>query len=254
MARTMTTEEEGRVTGPAAPLKPPTLPKRFYKEVAVGEADGLNVVKLDGRIVKTPGRAALGVADAAIADAMAAEWDAQVETINPTLMPITRIANTAIDAVSAKMDETRADIVAYAGNDLLCYRAESPESLAARQAEHWDPLLRWVADELNAPLRVAAGVLPIDQALESLEGFHNALGRFDPLGLAALHVATTLTGSAVLALAVAQRRLGPEEAWTAAHIDEDWQIAQWGAVTEAIERRQARWRDMAAASMILDKS
>ncbi len=248
------TKDEGRGSATASALKPPELPKRFYKEVSVGEEGDLKVVKLDGRVVKTPGRAPMGVSDPDLANAMAEEWDAQVETINPALMPLTRIVNTAIDAVAGKMAETRADIVAYAGNDLLCYRADSPEALAARQAEHWDPLLRWVADEFNASLRVATGILPVDQAPESLEGFDRALGRFDPLGIAALHVATTLTGSAVLALAVAQSRLAGEEAWTAAHIDEDWQMAQWGTDAEAIQRREARWRDMAAASLILSRS
>ena len=247
-------EPDHRTSRQPAKLKPPELPKRFYRDVAAREEAGLRVITLDGRVAKTPGRAPLGVSDETIAEAMVAEWDAQTEKINPVLMPVTRIVNSAIDAVSDKMEETRADIVAYAGNDLLCYRADAPEALTARQAEHWDPLLRWVLDEFGARLEVAAGILPIDQPPESVKRLGSALVQFDSLGLAALHVATTLTGSAVLALAVAHRRLDPAEAWTAAHIDEDWQIAQWGAVAEATERREARWRDMAAASLILSRS
>jgi chaperone required for assembly of F1-ATPase len=226
-------------------------PKRFYEKVSVAEEDGGHVVMLDHRRLKTPGRATLALADRALAEALAAEWEAQTETINAALMPLTRIANSAIDGVARQMDATRADIVAYAGNDLLCYRAESPAELAARQAELWDPLLGWAEREFGARLLTGEGIVPVRQPDEALARIGAALGSIEPLPLAALHVATTLTGSAIIAMAVAFGRLAPEEAWAAAHVDEDWQIAQWGEDAEARARREMRWRDMEAAALVL---
>ncbi|MHA1559373.1 MAG: ATP12 family chaperone protein [Alphaproteobacteria bacterium] len=227
------------------------LPRRFYTNVELAEEGDLYVVSLDGRRAKTPGRAPLGVSDRAIGEALTAEWEAQAEVIDPAAMPLTRIVNSSIDGVSKNMDEACRDIAAYAGNDLLCYRADGPEGLVARQTAAWDPLLGWLIDEYGVRLQVGTGVLPLTQSDNELGRIVDLLAPFEALPLTAAHVVTTLTGSAVLGLSVALGRQSPEEAWSAAHIDEDWQIDQWGAVPEAGARRESRWREMAAAALIL---
>ncbi len=183
---------------------------------------------------------------------VAREWERQGETLDPADMPVTRLLNSAIDGVAKAMDETRAEIVRYAGSDLLCYRAEGPEALAERQRAACDPVLAWAAETLGARFIIAAGVMHIAQPEDSLEAFRKAVEPFDdPVALAALSVVTTLTGSAVLALAVARGRLAADDAWRIAHVDEDFQIERWGADEEAMARRRARWREMAAAAGVL---
>jgi chaperone required for assembly of F1-ATPase len=236
---------------PGKRSRPSELPRRFYKKAELAAEDDLFVVSLDRRRAKTPGRAPLGVPDRVVGEALAAEWDAQIEVIDPATMPLTRIVNTSIDGVSKKLGDACRDIAAYAVNDLLCYRADSPEGLVARQAAAWDPLLEWIFDEFGVRLQVGTGVLPLTQSDHVAGRIVDLLGPFEALPLTATHVVTTLTGSAVLALSVALGRQTPEEAWFAAHIDEDWQIDQWGAVPEATERRESRWREMAAAALIL---
>jgi chaperone required for assembly of F1-ATPase len=164
-------------------------------------------------------------------------------------MPLTRLLNSAIDGVANTMAETRADILSYAGSDLLCYRAEEPDTLVARQAHAFDPVLRWAAESLSARLNVTTGVIHVVQPPEALAAIGAALDACDsPVGLAALSVMTTLTGSALLALAVARGFLPAEAAWRAAHIDEDFQAERWGADAEAMVRREARWREFEAAA------
>ena len=232
----------------------PVRPKRFYEFVTLADtAKGIEI-HLDGRPLRTPARAPLRVAVVPIAEAIVAEWQAQLETIDPSSMPVTRISNSAIDAVAPDVEAARLEIVAYAGDDLLCYRAEGPAGLVQRQALGWDPLLSWAATELGARLAVREGILPLKQPPESIAGFAAALEMLDPLALAALHVATTLTGSAILAMSVARGLSTADAAWQAAHIDEDWQAEQWGADPEAIARREQKWRDMNAASFILTNS
>ena len=227
------------------------LPKRFYEAAGVVERDGLFAVALDGRVARTPAKALLAVKSRALAEAMAQEWNRQSETIDPSAMPVTRIVNSAIDGVSREMAAVATDIVRYAGSDLLCYRAAEPESLVGRQREAWDPLLDWAADEMGARLVVAKGVTFVEQPAAALAAIAEVVEPFSPVPLAALHVITTLTGSAILALAVAGERLEPEAAWAAAHIDEDHQAQLWGQDAEAQERRAARWHDMEAAARIL---
>jgi chaperone required for assembly of F1-ATPase len=165
-------------------------------------------------------------------------------------MPLTRLLNSAIDGVSRTMDETRAEILKYAGSDLLCYRAEEPEALAERQRLAFDPILAWAAETLGARFRLGAGVMHVEQPPESIEAVRRALEDFDdPVALAALSAMTTLTGSALLALAIARGFLSPEVAWQAAHVDEDFQAERWGADSEAMARREARWREMEAAAL-----
>ncbi len=229
------------------------FPKRFYKKAAfAGTADGY-AIQLDGKQARTPGRAPLIVSSERIAQALATEWEAQVEIIDPRTMPLTRIVNISIDGVASRMAEVRAGIVAYAGTDLICYWAETPDSLVARQAAAWSPLLDWANAELGAPLVHGQGIAHRAQAPEALSAIDRSLEGYDPIALAALHTITTLTGSAVLALAVAKGRLTAAEAWSAAHVDEDWQIEKWGEDHEAAKRRAARWKEMAAAALILGR-
>lgn len=229
----------------------PEFPRRFYKQASFAKSGDGYAIQLDGKQARTPGRAPLVVSSERLAQALAAEWEAQVGIIDPRTMPLTRIVNSAIDGVTSRMDEVRAGVVAYAGSDLLCYWAESPEGLVARQAAAWSPLLDWAETELRARFMKSAGIAHVGQPPEALAAIDRAIVGYDPVALAALHTITTLTGSAILALAVAKGRLTPAQAWSAAHIDEDWQIEKWGEDFEAAQRRAARWREMEAAGLIL---
>jgi chaperone required for assembly of F1-ATPase len=228
-----------------------SLPKRFYKTVSVEDKEAGLALLLDGKPVRTPGKAPLVLPTRALAEAVAEEWRGQGDRIDPATMPLTKLANSAIDGVSGREQAVIDDIMAYAGSDLLCYRADAPRGLIEAQRNHWDPILAWAESALGAPLALAEGVVHVAQPQASLDRLkHKLLGR-DKFGLAALHVLTALSGSALLALAVAEARATPEEAWQAAHVDEDWQIAQWGEDAEAAARRAARWRDFAAAARLL---
>ena len=174
-------------------------PKRFYQEVAV-RADGLGAaVLLDGKPIRTPAKAQLRMPNAALAEAVAQEWRAQGERIEPETMPLTKLANSAIDGVRGREEAVIDDILAFAGSDLVCYRAEGPEELVALQGQHWDKVLAFAKDDLAAPLKLAQGVAHIEQKRASLDRIRHCLGAFDAFSLAALHVMTTLTGSALLA-------------------------------------------------------
>jgi chaperone required for assembly of F1-ATPase len=242
-------------TGSAQSDRP--LPKRFYKEVGVeaetpdgGAPGGAWCLLLDGRPVKTPGKVSLAVPSAALAEEIAQEWRAQDEFIDPESMPITKIVNSAIDGVSGREKEVAADIVAFAGSDLVCYRAEEPAELVVRQAEAWDPVLRWAQDVLGAHFVLAEGVMPVAQPEDALRAFASAIDGYESLELCALHVMTTLTGSAILSLAHARGAMSAELVWAAAHVDEDFQIAQWGEDDEAAARREKRLREFQAASLV----
>jgi chaperone required for assembly of F1-ATPase len=231
------------------------LPRRFYKEAAAGPHEGGFALLLDGRVVKTPARRPLAVPSRAVAEALAAEWDRQGERIDPATMPLTRIVNAAIDQVAGEMAAVRAEIVKYAGTDLVCYRADGPASLVEAQAAAWDPLVLWAREALGARLVLAEGVIAVAQHAAALAAIDRAVASLvDPLTLAALSTVTTLTGSAVIALAVARRHLSAEQAWAAALADEDWQISQWGKDEAAMLARAFRWREMAAAALILGAS
>lgn len=232
----------------------PSLPKRFYKDVTVADEGGQAAILLDGRPVRTPGKASLAVPVAALAEAIAEEWRAQGEEIDPRTMPLTKLANSAIDGVVGKEGPVVDDILAHAGSDLLCYRASGPEGLLALQAEHWDPVLAWAAGALSAPLSLAEGVMHVSQPEASIAALRAEIEGLDAFRLAALHVMTALTGSALLPLAVARHQLTPDQAWTAAHVDEDWEIGQWGEDAEAKVRRENRKRDFDAAARVLQLS
>ena len=233
-------------------LKP--LPKRFYKEVSVAAADGDTCsVLLDGRTVRTPAKQPLAVPTRKLAEILAAEWEAQTEVIDPGQMPVTRIVNTALDGVAKDQRSVFDDILRFAGTDMLCYRADSPEGLVARQNEIWNPVLDWAQQTLGARFILAEGVIHQEQPEEALAAYAEGLRAFaTPLGLTCIHTVTSLTGSALLALAFASGRLSAEEAWTAAHVDEDWQIEHWGTDEEAFRRRENRWQEMQATAAVLD--
>src|SRR6476619_3597935 len=217
--------------------------KRFYSEVATKDEGVAVGVRLDGKPVRTPGKAPFVVPNKAVAEAIGEEWRGQGARIDPATMPLTRLANSVIDGVKGHEEAMIGDVLNYAGSDLICYRAEVPSNLVARQTKHWDPVVVWAKQDLGVPMRLAEGVMHVAQSPASLDTLRMRLRQFDSWSLAALHVMTGISGSALLALAVALRRLSPEGAWAAAHVDEDWQISQWGEDEEARARRQSRWRD-----------
>jgi chaperone required for assembly of F1-ATPase len=228
--------------------------KRFYAGVGVSEAeDGGYAVTLDGRPIRTPSGRIVLIPAREIAEAVAAEWEAQNDTIDPLTMPMTRFANSVVEAVADRADVVAADVAKYFGSDLLFYRAGHPEGLVAREAKHWDPVLFWAADEIGAHFILAEGIVHVRQPDEAIAAARAALPD-DPWSIAALHVVTTLTGSALLALALARGVLDADAVWFAAHVDEDWNAEQWGADEEAVERRAARSVDFRAAARILGVS
>lgn len=217
--------------------------KRFWKQATVEPTDSGFTVRLDGRPVKTPAKTLLVVPTRALAEAVAAEWEAQQGTVRPETMPFTRSANSALDKVTPQFDAVVDMLAAYGGTDLLCYRATGPEALVARQAAAWDPLLDWSAATLGAPLRAVAGVMHIAQDPASLAALHGPVAAMTPFQLAAFHDLVAISGSLVLALAVTHGRLSTPEAWRLSRIDEDWQIEQWGDDEEAAELSAVREAD-----------
>ena len=248
-------DDNGRSVDPmeaARRLTAPPRQARFYKEARMAAgADGYTL-QLDGRRAMTPGRRPLTVPGAGLADAIAAEWNAQTDVIAPATMPVTRLANTAIDGVAERLAEVRGEVLAYAGTDLLFYRAGEPEGLVARQQAAWDPILAWAENRYGARFVLAEGIVHVEQPPATLAALAAALERFDaPFRLAALHLATTLSGSALIALALAEGARDAETAWTAAHVDEDWNIFEWGEDAEAAARRAQRFADFKAAALAL---
>ena len=252
---------------PFAPIDPYALSrreqaasqlKRFYKMASVEERGGVFLPLLDGRPVKTPARKDLRLPTLRAAQEVADEWNRQSDTVLPGSMPFTRLVNTALDGVATTMGEVQADIVRFAASDLLCYRAEGPAELVERQTRQWDPVLAWSRETLGARFALAQGVMFVDQPAPSLAAIDRAVERAmgspeaASLRLASLHLMTTLTGSALLALAVACGAITAPEAWAKAHVDEDFQTGRWGEDAEAMMRRAHRWADMAAAARLIE--
>ncbi|WGR91662.1 MULTISPECIES: ATP12 family protein [unclassified Bradyrhizobium] len=224
--------------------------KRFYKSAGVAEADGGFSVTLDDRSIRSPSGKPIVVPSRAIADTIAAEWNAQGETIDPLTMPLTRFANSVVEGVIDRVDEVSEDAAKFLGSDMLFYRAGHPEALVAREAAHWDPVLFWAADTLGAHFILAEGIMHVGQPEAAIAAARAAFPA-DPWSVAAVHVVTTLTGSALLALALAHGFRDEDQVWAAAHVDEDWNIEKWGVDEEVAARRAARLVDFKAAAGIL---
>ena len=222
-------------------------PKRFWKTATAEATEGGFTVALDGRAVRTPAKAPLVVPTHAMAAALAAEWDAQDGKVDPGTMPVTRMANSAIDKVAVQKPAVVAMLAEYGGSDLLCYRATHPAGLIEKQAESWDPWLAWAANALDAPLVTVSGVMPVAQPAASLSRLHDRLAAFDPFALAAVHDFVAITGSLVLGLAMADGKLSATAAFPLSRIDEDWQIAAWGEDEEAAELAARKRADLIAA-------
>ncbi|MET0369125.1 MAG: ATP12 family protein, partial [Methylobacterium sp.] len=227
----------------------PALPRRFYKEAGFAPAEGGFRLTLDGRSANTPARNPLLLPSETLAEAVAAEWGAQATEIDPAKMPLTRLANTAIDGVSQRLDAVADDLCAYAQTDLLAYRAAGPDNLVSAQARAWDPVLDWAYEAFGARLILSEGVMHVTQPPQSVQALSDAVRQVrDPFKLAALHTLTTLSGSLILALAVLHGRLDPAEAWAAAHVDETYQADVWGRDEEAEERLAVRRAEFEAAA------
>jgi chaperone required for assembly of F1-ATPase len=226
--------------------------KRFYKEALAAPHEGGFAVTLDGRVARTPAKAGLIVPSQTLAQALAAEWAAQGEVLEPHAMPLTRLVNSALDGVAKAMAETAASVVAYAASDLVMFRAEETPALAARQAQAFDPVLAFAEARLGARFLLAGGLMPVAQPETSLAAVRAAVeAHSEPIALTALADLTSLSGSVLIALAVAHGELEADQAWAAAHVDEEFQIERWGRDDEAQARRDARGRDFAAAAFVL---
>jgi chaperone required for assembly of F1-ATPase len=215
-------------------------PRRFYKTVTVGEADGGHVVLLDGRAPKTPSGRRVILPTPALAALVAADWDAQAVEIDSLRMPAQRLAATAIDRVGGVRDDVADEIARYAGSDLLCYRAESPAGLVEAQSRSWDPMLDWAAEDLGLRLTAVSGIIHSPQPEGALNRVRALALGLDDFGLTALAHATSLFGSAVLALALQRCRLDGRKAHDIARLDEAWQEERWGVDYEAADRTAAR--------------
>jgi len=228
----------------------PALRRRFYEQATVAETqDGYSVL-LDGRMIRSPARRPLAAPVRPLAEAIAAEWQNQGEMVDPGTMPLTRLANSVIDGVAFAPDPVRAEIAKYLGSDLVFYRAGFPEPLVQRQAVHWDPMVAWARDGLGARFVLSTAIVHVRQPDHALTAAAAAIPK-DPWRLGAVHSITTLTGSALIALAVAHGRLSVDAAWAAAHVDEDWNMEQWGRDELALERRSFRRAEMDAAATVL---
>lgn len=221
--------------------------KRFFTTATAGETTGGYTVLLDGKPMHTPAKAPLVVRSKQLAEAIAAEWQVQGETIMPSALPLTRLAGTAIDLVAQRREPVVAEIAEYAATDLVCYRADQPSELATRQRHAWQPHLDW-AGTRYAPLTVTAGIAPVTQAPEALAVYRRAVAAYDDMTLAALHLATTTLGSLVLALALIEGRIAADEAFAAAELDQSFQIERWGEDAEAMARRGAVRDDVGIAA------
>jgi chaperone required for assembly of F1-ATPase len=227
-----------------------TLRQRFYDKATTAAAEGGHAIRLDGKPVRTPAGRLLAAPTLALAEAIAAEWQAQEGVIDPAKMPLTRLANAIIDGVVDKAQPVADEVAKYLGSDLLLYRADAPAGLVRRQADHWDPILAWVREALGADFKLGQGVIHVVQPDAALTAARAAIPS-DPWRLGAVHTATTLTGSALIALALARGAVSAEAAWEAAHVDEDWNMAQWGRDELAMQRRAFRLAEFQAAAMVL---
>jgi len=220
-----------------------TRRKRFYKTATVTDDNG---IALDGRQVRTPMKQPLRLPTRALAEAIAREWEGQGDTIDPSTLILTKLANTAIDRVAGDRQRIADEIVKFAGADQVSYRSHEPEDLVARQAEHWNPVLDWAMAQLDAPFVTTTGIFHRQQSAEALGALARHVEKLDPWSLTALHNLATITGSALIAAMLAEGALDREAAWRAAFVDEDWEIELWGSDEEAMQRRAALRREFDA--------
>jgi chaperone required for assembly of F1-ATPase len=225
--------------------------KRFYKTAAAVETDQGYAVQLDGRPVKTPAKSVLILPGRALADAVAAEWEAQGEDIDAHEMRLTRLANSAIDRVVEHRDNVISEIAGYAETDLVCYRSEFPEELADHQAAGWDPLVSWARDRHGVELEITTGLLPIEQSRACIDTVRAVVATFDAFALAGLHMVTVSSGSVVIGLAVAENKIDGTAAWEVSLIDETFQLTEWGEDPDATKRRAGLRADIAAGDAFL---
>ncbi len=237
--------------GRAQHLNKVELPRRFYKEVGVGSAPGGYAVTLDGRSPRTPGQKPVVVHQRTLAEAMAIEWSAQGEFIDPRSMPVTRLVNSAIEAGEDRLPALRDEIVKFAGNDLLLYRAETPRELIAEQERVWDAVLVMLARRFGIGFQPTIGIMHQPQPRSTLDRLAASLATADLVEVVALNSLTGITGSGLLAIALREGLMDAEDVWVAAHVDEDFNIRLWGEVEEARERRDKRRLDFDAAVRVL---
>lgn len=221
--------------------------KRFYKAVTVVPGEAGFEIQLDGRPVRTPARAALLLPHSPLAEAVADEWRAQGDDIDPRSMPFTGLANGALDQIAPNRESFAAGIARYAESDLLCYRAEGPAELVDREAAAWDPLLDWARQRYDVAFRVTRGIIPVEQPAETLDRLNAAVAALDPFTLAGLSVLVTLSGSLVCGLAIVEGGYDADRVWEASEIDEAWEVEQWGEDAEATARAERRRAEFASA-------
>lgn len=225
--------------------------KRFWKAVSVEPTDGAWEIRLDGCPVRTPGRVPLALPTQAMAKAIADEWRGVAEDIDPRAMPLTGLANAAIDRIAPDTLSFAAGLAKYGESDLLCYRSDHPVLLRERQDRLWDAPLDWARGRYDVHFEVVTGIVHHDQPAATLERVADAIAAQNPFALAALNQVVTITGSLVLALALAERAMGADAVWQAANLDEDWQIEQWGEDMFATQAREVRQADYEAAVRFL---
>lgn len=231
--------------------------KRFYKEVTSGAANGGAAgsgygVQLDGKPIKTPAGQPLVVASARLAAALAEEWAAQGETITPSTMPLMQLVSTALDRMKPTRVQVTGFLLGFGGSDVLCYRADSPSDLVELQEKHWQPWLDWAADELEAPLDVTAGIVPVAQDADCLAALQRRIEAYDDWVMTALQSLAPCLGSLVLALAVVEGKLAADKAFELSRLDEAFQAERWGIDSEAKARIDGLRQEVLAAARLLE--
>ena len=226
--------------------------KRFWKDVAVVAAEGGWSVELDERPIRTPARELLVVPTEALAQAIANEWSSVGERVDPRAMPLTGLANAAIDRVTPDKATFAADLAKYSEADLACYRADTPQKLVERQAEQWDALLSWARRRFDVDFVTTAGITHVQQPPATIDRLSHAVAALNPFQLAGLLPLITTGGSLIAALAVLEGGFTPDQAWEAVSVDDRWQLEQWGADEEAETALENRRADFMAASRFLE--
>ena len=226
--------------------------KRFYKSVSTSNESSGYWIRLDDKPIRSPGNEIIECTNKELATRLAEEWEKQDEFIDYITMPITRIMNVAVDSVSDNITAVIDKVCSYASSDMICYRANGPKKLVTRQQQYWDPILQWLQQSFGLVFEVTAGILPVEQPLDSIQKVKNLLQDYGSIQLAALHTVTTIGGSILLALALEKKAFEPEIIWQAINLDEDWNIEQWGQDAEALRTRKFKQQDFDAAALILN--